>query len=168
MESYSIAIVCIDDCRAPRSDPTVSRYRTPASAPRHQALASLQASGARTGYLVPERPRETQTRASRRRGRGRQHRWIAHRVSEPEPTPHRSRSKTPRRPQRDRSVRGFAFAPRFRVESKEHLRSQFAGLEPIHIGHYDVNLRDDSGFHYVFIGRPTHSEMTSTQRNAAG
>lgn len=54
------------------------------------------------------------------------------------------------------------------TESKDHLRSQFASLEPIHIGHYDVNLRDDSGFHYVFIGRPTHSEITSTQRDAAG
>ena len=54
------------------------------------------------------------------------------------------------------------------TESKNHLRSQFAGFEPIHIGHYDVNLRDDSGFHYVFIGRPTHSDITSTQRDTAG
>ena len=54
------------------------------------------------------------------------------------------------------------------TESKDHLRRQFAGLEAIHIGHYDVNLRDDSGFHYVFIGRPTHSAITSTQRNTAG
>ena len=43
------------------------------------------------------------------------------------------------------------------TESEDHLCRQFAGLEPIYIGYYDINLRDDSGFHYVFIGRPANS-----------
>ncbi len=39
------------------------------------------------------------------------------------------------------------------TESQDHLRKQFECLEPIAIGYYDINLCEDSGFHYVFIGR---------------
>ena len=54
------------------------------------------------------------------------------------------------------------------TESEDHLREQFALFEPLHVGYYDINLCQDSGFHYVFVGRPTHSEITSTQRDTAG
>ena len=43
------------------------------------------------------------------------------------------------------------------TESEEHLREQFALFEPLHVGFYDINLCQDSGFHYVFIGRPADS-----------
>lgn len=43
------------------------------------------------------------------------------------------------------------------TESEDHLREQFALFEPLHVGYYDINLCRDSGFHYVFIGRPADS-----------
>lgn len=43
------------------------------------------------------------------------------------------------------------------TESAEHLKRQFAGFEPLYVGHYDINLCDDSGFHYVFVGKRADS-----------
>jgi SAM-dependent methyltransferase len=53
------------------------------------------------------------------------------------------------------------------TESEDHLKAQFSLFEPLYVGYYDINLCEDSGFHYVFVGRPMHSDTTSMQRDTA-
>lgn len=41
------------------------------------------------------------------------------------------------------------------TRDEEHLKTQFPMFEPLHIGYYDANYREDEGsdFHFTFVGR---------------